>query len=78
MAASYCWTATMTQCNFKKRRIASSVSAKALALKILSPRILASCVLAVSAINAAAATLELPRLEVRAQRLDLSQLSAIN
>jgi iron complex outermembrane receptor protein len=69
----------MAQCNFKKRRISPrSISARVFALPIISPRILASCVLAVSAINAAAETIELPSVEVRAQRINASQLSAIN
>lgn len=69
----------MQQFKLKKHHAFSGgLSSSGLALNFFSPRILASCVLAVSAINASAENLALPSVEVRAQRLNASEQSALN
>jgi iron complex outermembrane receptor protein len=69
----------MQQFKLKKHHyFPGGLSRNGLALTFFSPRILASCVLAVSAINASAENLALPSVEVRAQRLNANEQSALN
>jgi len=69
----------MLQFSFKKQySLSNELSDRGLVFSLLGSRILASCVLAVSAINASAENLALPSVEVRAQRLNTSEPSALN
>jgi iron complex outermembrane receptor protein len=69
----------MQQFKLKKyHTFSGGLSSSGSALTLLSPRILASCMLAVSSFHASAENLALPSVEVRAQRLHASEQSALN